>query len=63
MNKVYVVKCERGYIKFNCKLGDYNENAYFEGFSEKPETFFSSEYRANLEAKLCGLEQYEVISR
>ncbi|UII56694.1 hypothetical protein LS684_04310 [Cytobacillus spongiae] len=62
MTSSYVIKDEKGFVKYNTRFGDYNENSYFEGFTSIPETFFSSEYRAKLEAELCGLEQYKVVS-
>lgn len=60
--KVWTVKCDKGYLKLNTPT-DYNENSYFVGFSERPETYFSSEYRANLEAKLCGLTTWSLESK
>lgn len=63
MANSYVIKCEKGYVKYNTRLGDYNQNCYFEGFSNEPKTFFSSEFSANREAKLCELKNFEIISQ
>lgn len=61
MSKSYIIKTSKGYVKYSAKLADYNENAYFVGYSKFPESFFSSEYRAKLEAKICGIDNFEVI--
>jgi hypothetical protein len=60
---MYSIKSDKGYVRFSTILGDYNENAYFIGFSEKPETFFTSEHSAKLNALLCELKNYTLVKK
>jgi len=54
---MFIVRSEKGCLKLNT-LTDYNENSYFVGFSNEPQTFFSSEYRAEIMANQCGLTNF-----
>ncbi|QQO40966.1 hypothetical protein 015DV002_254 [Bacillus phage 015DV002] len=56
---MFTVKSDEGYLKLNTPT-DYNENSYFVGFSDKPETTFSNGYKAETIAKLCGLTNFKV---
>jgi hypothetical protein len=61
MSASFVIVTPKGYVKYNSRLADYNESSRFVGFSQQPESFFSSQHRAEVEAKQCELKIYIVL--